>query len=149
MTKPSEAPAAAPDTEALPDFTQALQLWVDALRQAVGRYFGIAVLETRLAALSFALILIIGVASGLLFATAWIAAFAALAVWIHQLGLTWPLALLVVAAVNLLLGIGGCYAIYRMSNNLLFRTIREFILATEKPHETPPATADRPRESAQ
>jgi hypothetical protein len=119
------------DQDALPALAQALQQWTEALRILLARLFNIAVLETRLAALSFVLILIVGVASGLLLASAWIALFAAVVTWFHALGLSWPLALLLMAAINLFLAAIGCYAIYRMSNNLMFRAIRKFILATD------------------
>lgn len=129
MTTPSDAPAT--DQAELPSLTQALQQWTTSLRVLLGRLFSIAVLETRLAALSFVMILIVGVASGLLLASAWIALFAGIVTWFHALGLSWPLALLLMAGINFLLAALGAYAIYRMSNNLLFRTIRQFILATE------------------
>jgi uncharacterized membrane protein len=128
MTTPTEA---GPDADALPALAQALRQWAAALRILLSRLFNIAVLETRLAALSFVLILIVGVASGLLLASAWIALFAAVVTWFNALGLSWPLALLLMTAINLLLAIVGCYAIYRMSNNLMFRAIRKFIMATD------------------
>lgn len=124
----SEAPA-----ESNSDATQAglldvAQQWLHALRVVVARAIDISVLEARLAALNFVLILVIAVASGLLLATAWIAFFAAVVAWFHELGLSWSIALLLMAAINLLLAIGGGFAIYRMSNNLLFKAIRKFIL---------------------
>ncbi len=158
MTTPTESRS---DADALPALAQALQQWTEALRILLARLFNIAVLETRLAALSFVLILIVGVASGLLLASAWIALFAAVVTWFHALGLSWPLALLLMAVINLLLAAVGCYAIYRMSNNLMFRAIRKFILATDVALDTatgtvpesnngePPAAADRNQQPAQ
>lgn len=114
-----------------PPLTQALQQWLGSLRIVLGRLLNIAVLETRLAALSFVWIVVIGVASGLLLASAWIALLAATVSWFHALGLSWQMALLLMAAINFLLAASGGYAVYRLSNNMLFKTIRTFILATE------------------
>jgi uncharacterized membrane protein len=120
-----------PQTVPQPALTQALQQWLGSLRVALGRLFNIAVLETRLAALSFVLILVIGVASGLLLASAWIALLAAVVSWFHALGMSWQMALLLMAAINFVLAAVGGYAIYRLSNNMLFKTIRTFIMAME------------------
>jgi hypothetical protein len=106
----------------------AVRDWWLSLRAAVMRAADIAVLEARLAALNFTLIVIAAVASGLLLATAWIALFAAIVAWFHELGLSWPAALLLMAAINFVLAGAGGYAIYRMSNNLLFKAIRKFIM---------------------
>ena len=146
MTIPPDADS---DANTPPALGQALQQWTEALRILLARLLNIAVLETRLAALSFITILIVGVASGLLMASAWIALFAAVVTWFNAMGLSWPLALLLMAAINLVLAIVGCYAIYRMSNNLMFRAIRKFILATENKDGEPPAIADRDQQSAQ
>lgn len=118
-------------TATQPPLTQALQQWLGSLRTVVGRLLNIAVMETRLAALSFVLIVVIGVASGLLLASAWIALLAAAVSWFHALGLSWQMALLLMAAINFLLAAAGGYAVYRLSNNMLFKTIRQFIMATE------------------
>ncbi|MDB6061187.1 MAG: hypothetical protein JWM78_1290 [Verrucomicrobiaceae bacterium] len=146
MTTPTETRE---DEEALPALAQALQDWTASLRILLDRLFKIAVLETRLAALSFVLILIIGIASGLLLASAWIALFAAIVTWFHALGLSWPISLLLMAGINFFLAIVGCYAIYRMSNNLMFRAIRKFILATEIHDGNAATTADRNQQPAQ
>jgi hypothetical protein len=146
MTTPSETP---PETTAPPPVMQALQNWVSSLRVVFGRALSIAVLETRLAALNFVLILIIGVASGLLLATAWIALFAAIVGWFHTLGLSWPLSFLLMAAINFLFAALGGYAIYRMSNNLLFKTLRQFILAVEFDKDDSAAIANRDQQSSQ
>jgi uncharacterized membrane protein len=150
MSTPSDAQ---PEDNAPPALTQALQQWLESLRVVLARLLNIAALETRLAALNFVLILIVGVASGLLLASAWIALFAAIVSWFHTLGLSWPLALLLMAAINFLLAAAGGYAIYRMSNNLLFKTIRRFILATDLSMESEdgvsPTAAVRQEQSAQ
>lgn len=130
-----------------PTLLAAVQQWLQSLRVVVARAIDITILEARLAALNFVLILIIAVASGLLLATAWIAFFGAVVAWFHELGLSWSAALLLMAAINLVLAIVGGFAIYRMSNNLLFKAIRKFILYEEGEHvsaesaagESPPA----------
>ena len=133
MTATSEAAGtsasapSAPPPEAQPGLLDAALDWLQSLRQALARAIDITVLEARLAALNFTLIVIVAVASGLLLATAWIALFAAVVAWLHTLGLSWPLALLAIAAINLATAVAGAYAIYRMSNNLLFNALRKFI----------------------
>lgn len=123
-----------------PGLLEVAQQWVHSLRVVLARAIDISVLEARLAALNFALILIIAVASGLLLATAWIALFAAIVAFFHELGLSWSVALLLMAAINLLLAVGGGFAIYRMSNNLLFKAIRKFILYGERTDERAQST---------
>lgn len=126
------ASAAANDgSVADPALFAALQQWATALRSVVARAISITVLEARLAALNFVLILVVAIASGLLLASAWIALFAAVVAWFHQLGLSWPMAFLLMAGINLTLAVAGGFAIYRMSNNLVFRAIRRFILDLE------------------
>ncbi len=129
---PEDERPAANETEAATLFG-ALDEWQRSLRVVFARAIDLTVLEARLAALNFALILIVAVASGLLLASAWIALFAAIVATFHALGLSWPLAFLLMAAINLALAGAGGYAIYRMSNNLLFKAIRKFILYGEPP----------------
>ena len=126
----SESETKAEDTQLT--LIVALQQWLHALRIVLGRAIDITVLETRLAALNFVLIVVVAVASGLLLATAWIAFFAAIVAVFHELGLSWSAALLLMAAINLVLAVAGGYAIYRMSNNLLFKAIRKFIVYGEE-----------------
>ncbi|MFT3931560.1 MAG: hypothetical protein QM709_14815 [Spongiibacteraceae bacterium] len=113
--------------EPAPTLLDAIEEWLVSLRVAIARAVDITVLEARLAALNFALIIIVAVGSGLLLATSWIALFAAVVAWFHELGLSWSAALLLMAAINLALAAAGGYAIYRMSNNMLFKAIRKFI----------------------
>ncbi|HEY3698673.1 MAG TPA: hypothetical protein VGK97_05025 [Spongiibacteraceae bacterium] len=128
-----------------PTLLAAVQQWLQSLRVVVARAIDITVLEARLAALNFVLILIIAVASGLLLATAWIAFFGAVVAWFHELGLSWSAALLSMAAINLVLAIVGGFTIYRMSNNLLFKAIRKFILYEEGEHvSAEPAAGESP-----
>jgi hypothetical protein len=133
---PDARPETPFETPQVPDSTPgtiaAFQQWIDAARIVLGRFTTIAVMEARLATVNLIIILVVAVASGLLLATAWIALFAAIVTWLHTLGLTWPMALLLVAAVNFAVAAGGAYAIYRLSNNLLLRTLRAFLLAPEK-----------------
>lgn len=127
--------------ESSPTLLGAAEEWLLSLRIAIARAVDVTVLEARLAALNFALILIIAIGSGLLLATAWIALFAAIVAWFHMLGLSWPAALLLMAAINLVLAAAGGYAIYRMSNNMLFKAIRKFITYSEHLNEVKPNAA--------
>lgn len=141
----SEAPAESSDAAAeQAGLLDAAQQWLQGLRTVIARAIDISVLEARLAALNFVLILIIAVASGLLLATAWIALFAAIVAWFHELGLSWSLALLLMATINLVLAIAGGFTIYHMSNNLLFKAIRKFIMYGESDDERARSTAGNP-----
>lgn len=123
-SKPQPAPT---HEESAATLLDAIEDWLISLRVAIARAVDITVLEARLAALNFALIVIVAVGSGLLLATAWIALFAAIVAWFHELGLSWSAALLLMAVINLVLAAAGGYAIYRMSNNMLLKAIRKFI----------------------
>ncbi len=140
---PESPPGAAPEEEP-PTLIGAVEEWILSLRIALARAVDLTVLETRLAALNFSLVLIVAIGSGLLLATAWIAFFAAIVAWFHVLGLSWPAAMLLMAAINLALAVIGGFAIYRMSNNMLFKAIRRFITYSENPHEEKPNAASRP-----
>lgn len=140
----SEAPAEQQNDAIQVGLLDAVQQWLHSLRIVLARAIDISVLEARLAALNFVLIVVIAVASGLLLATAWIAFFAAVVAWFHELGLSWSMALLLMAAINLSLAIGGSFAIYRMSNNLLFKAIRKFILYGESDNERVRSAAGNP-----
>ena len=65
-------------------------------------------------------------------ASAWIALFAAIVAGLHALGLAWHFALLLVAAVNLGLAIGGLYYINRKSNHLIFNALRALVAEPEQ-----------------
>jgi hypothetical protein len=113
--------------------------WIAALRIVAHRWLSIAALEARLAALNLTLMLVVAVASGLLLASAWIALIGAFVAGLHALGLPWYLALLMVALVNLLLAIGGFYYINKMSNHLIFNTLRALVAEPEQSDANNPA----------
>lgn len=138
MTTPPE-PSVATTADATTGAIDAFQQWLHSLRVIVNRVAALAIMETRLATVNIALVLILAVASGLLLASAWIAFFAVIVVALHDLGLAWAWALLLIAIVNLAAALGGGYAIYRLSNNLLVQTLRKFILASESSYDGPAA----------
>lgn len=122
------------DTEtaaALP-LPQVFDRWIAALRNVAHRWLAIAALEARMAALNITQMLMVAVASGLLLASAWIALFAAIVAGLNALGLSWHFALLLVAAVNLGLALAGFRYINRMSNHLIFNTLRALIAEPEQ-----------------
>lgn len=96
----------------------------------------LAALEARLAGLSAAAILGLGVAAGVLFAAAWLLLMAGLAVWLVDLGAGWGLALLCIALINALTGGGLVMLIIKLSRNLLFQATRRQMTAIirEKQH---------------
>lgn len=145
MTQPTEQrePATAPEaaTKAPPQDTAELaasalaplfERWNASLRNVAHRWLAIAALEARVAALNITLMLVVAVASGLLLASAWIALFAAIIAGLHALGLAWHFALLLVALVNLGLAVAGFHHINRMSNHLIFNTLRALVAEPEQ-----------------
>ncbi len=92
-------------------------------------------LETRLAVLSAAMIVGLGLAVGLLFVTAWLLLMAGLAWWLVQSGLGWGAALLCIALINALAGAGLVVPIIKLSRNLLFEATRRQITAIVREKE--------------
>jgi hypothetical protein len=120
------------ETTEAPSLSLLFTQWTASLRVATSRLLTVAALEARLAALNFTLMLIVAVASGLLLASAWLALFAAIVAGLHALGLAWHLALLLVALVNFMLALAGFYYINRMSNHLIFNTLRALVAEPEQ-----------------
>lgn len=153
MTAPADQDASGGEAPATPSLPLLFERWVTSLRLVSSRWLTIAALEARLAALNITLMLMVAVASGLLLASAWIALFAAIIAGLHALGLAWHFALLLVALVNLALAIAGFHYINKMSNHLIFNTLRALVAEPEQPDannlagpaagDTPPATPDR------
>jgi hypothetical protein len=156
MTQPTEQREPAPATETAPQDTAEpaastlaplFERWNASLRNVAHRWLAIAALEARVAALNITLMLVVAVASGLLLATAWIALFAAIVAGLHALGLAWHFALLLVAVVNLTLAIAGFHHINRMSNHLIFNTLRALVAEPEQSdadNRAGPAAGDAP-----
>lgn len=132
MTIPTDQEASAADTAAALPLTQLFDRWVAALRNVAHRWLAVAALEARLAALNITQMLMVAVASGLLLASAWIALFAAIVAGLNALGLPWHFALLLVAVVNLALALAGFRYINRMSNHLIFNTLRALVAEPEQ-----------------
>ena len=70
-------------------------------RQLVADYTLLAVLDARRAAIQLAWIVSSGVVVSVLLVTAWLALVAALMVWLFEEALSWPLALVIGAVLNL------------------------------------------------
>ncbi len=92
-------------------------------------------LEARLAVLSAAMIVGLGLAVGLLFVTAWLLLMAGLAWWLVQWGLGWGAALLCIALINALTGAGLVVSIIKLSRNLLFEATRRQMTAIVRKKE--------------
>jgi hypothetical protein len=129
---PEDIPAADPAAEDRAALTPLFERWSASIRNLAHRWLTIAALEARVAALNISLMLMLAVASGLLLASAWIALFAAIIAGLHALGLAWHFALLLVALVNLALAIAGFHYINRMSNHLIFNTLRALVAEPEQ-----------------
>ncbi|MBI2778670.1 MAG: hypothetical protein HYX62_02615 [Gammaproteobacteria bacterium] len=96
-------------------------------RSIVGDILGLVALEARLAGLSIAAMLGLGVAAALLFITAWLLFVAGIAFSLVDLGLGWGLALLITALLNIALGVILIRLIFVFSRNLLFKATRRQI----------------------
>ena len=130
---PSETPP--PDDTQQESLAQAgsslLRLW----RDIASDFLALATLELRLAGLSFAFMVALGVGAALLLVTAWLLLMGAIACWIVIPGSGWGVTLLVMALCNA----GGIallvWLIRARSRDLLFaRTRRQLMPA---PTQTP------------
>lgn len=90
----------------------------------VDDFLALAALEARLAGLSIAAMLGLGLAVGLLFITAWLLLVAGGTLWLVGLGMGWGPALLVTALANVLMGIVLVVLIVNLSRNVLFKATR-------------------------
>ena len=97
-------------------------------RSIIGDILGLLALEARLAGLSIAAMLGLGVAAGLLFITAWLLFVAGIAYSLVDLGLGWGGALLITALLNIVLGVFLVRLIFLFSRNLLFKATRRQIV---------------------
>lgn len=81
-------------------------------------------LESQRAALSLSTMVCLGVIAALLLSSTWLLLLAAAAIWLVGLGLSWELALLAAAALNLGLSAVLFSVIRRLSQHLRFRATR-------------------------
>ena len=105
------------------------------LRSISDDLFTLVTLEARLAGLSIAMILGLGLAAGLLFLTAWLLLMAGLALWLVHVGLGWGGALLCIALINAMTGAGLVVLIIKLSRNLLFEATRRQVMAIVRDQE--------------
>lgn len=98
-------------------------------RSFMDDFLALAALEARLAGLSIAAMLGLGLAVGLLFVTAWLLLVAGGTLWLVDLGVGWGPALLVTALANVLMGIVLVVLIVNLSRNVLFKATRRQLAA--------------------
>lgn len=115
MPEPNDDPAS---------LGQAIRAWRAALADTLSDGLRLLALEGRLAGLSLATMLGLALLAALLIASAWLALLAALLIGLNHWGLPWWVGLLLVAALNLLLGGLLIRRIIRLSRNLLFSASR-------------------------
>lgn len=96
-------------------------------RSIASDILGLLALEARLAGLSIAAMLGLGVAAALLFIVAWLLLVAGIAFSLVDLGLGWGAALLITALLNVILGAILVRLIFVFSRNLLFKATRRQI----------------------
>ncbi len=131
-TPPDDVKNAAAEASLLRKGVALLRTW----RAIFDGLAALAALEARLAGVSAAAILGLGLAAGLLFITAWLLLMAGFALWLVYLGLGWGLSLLCIALINVLTGGGLVVLIIKLSRNLLFQATRRQMTAIirEKEH---------------
>ena len=98
-------------------------LWQQ-LSRVVHDWIELIALESRLAGLSLAAMLALGMLSGLMFASAWLLMAGSAVSWLHASGYSWFSLLLAAAMVNLLLGVVLALSIGHLSRHLLFPAMR-------------------------
>lgn len=136
-TQPEEAAQTEPP-ETLGDSVSDLFLSIKAIARNSIR---LVTLEGRLAGLSLALMVGLGVAVALLLLTAWFLLVAALTVWLAS-HLGWAGAMALVAVLNLAASVPLVLLIIRYSRNLLFSATRRQLLGTrQKPLVRPQAVS--------
>ncbi|MEZ5594249.1 MAG: hypothetical protein R3F53_27550 [Gammaproteobacteria bacterium] len=81
-------------------------------------------LESQRAALSLSTMVCLGVVAALLISSAWLLLLAAAAIWLVRLGLSWELALLAAAVLNISLSAAVFSLIRHLSQHLRFRATR-------------------------
>jgi hypothetical protein len=123
------APIAASDSGTAENVAAGTEPGLGALWQQLSRivhdWIELIALESRLAGLSVAAMLALGVLSGLMFASAWLLVAGSAVSWLHaSSGYSWSSLLLAAAVVNLLLGVVLALSIGRLSRHLLFPAMR-------------------------
>ncbi|MFZ5594794.1 MAG: hypothetical protein ACOY4D_11175 [Pseudomonadota bacterium] len=124
---PSAQPAAEPKGAAEESLASAGAGLLRTFRSIASDILGLLALEARLAGLSIAAMLGLGVAAALLFIVAWLLLVAGIAFSLVDLGLGWGAALLITALLNVILGAILVRLIFVFSRNLLFRATRRQI----------------------
>lgn len=104
--------------------SQAIRAWRAALADTLSDGLRLLALEGRLAGLSLATMAGLALLAALLIASAWLALLATLLIGLNHWGLPWWIGLLLLAALNLLLGGLLIRRIIRLSRNLLFSASR-------------------------
>jgi hypothetical protein len=104
------------------------------LTAVVDDFAGLIALEGRLAGLSAAAMLALGMAAGLLGFSAWLFLIMAGVVMMVQHGYSWSGLLLIVALAHFGLAAAAVFAVRRLSANLLFRATRRSLNRKESGH---------------
>jgi hypothetical protein len=109
-----------------------MKRWISRLRHLSSELLELAELEMKLVALSFIEMLILSAIGILFIITAWLALMVSGIFFLAEQGFSWPAALLIASAINGLLGILCMMGIYRLNNNICFKTFRLLLDAYEK-----------------
>ena len=118
-----------PDSE--PDLIATAGQLLQAVRSAIDQTFRLVAQEARLAAVSLAGIIVLGVFVGVAVVAAWLLVAGAGVVWTVQAGLGWVPALLFCAIFNIGLAVVAWFGIRWLSRNLLFRASRRCVTGEE------------------
>lgn len=117
-----ETGAAAPSTPE--SLRQTVISLLQRARDTLGDLLALIALEARLAGLSLAIIVGLGVAAALLLCSVWFLILAAAVASLIAAGWAWGAALLLIAVCNLAMGAVAVISIGRYSRNLLFAKTR-------------------------
>ena len=99
-------------------------------RATLSGFLDLVSLEARRAAQGLVWMIVGGLVASIFIVTAWAGVMAALAMYIVSLGMHPLAALIVVAAINLIVGIGMLYGCIGLSRNLLFSATRRQLAGT-------------------
>jgi uncharacterized membrane protein YqjE len=101
MQSPSPAGEPAGRTRDSTSWSEPLERAMGALKLLAGDYALLAVLDLRRAAVQLAWLVGAGIMASVLVVTAWLAGVTAIVVWLLGSGVSWPVALVIAALINL------------------------------------------------
>lgn len=115
---------------------ESIQNLSSTLLDIIHEIFNLASLELRLAVKSVIAISLLLLFAGLFIISAWLCLLAALAFWLFSITFSWPLAILIVAFLNLLILPLVFFCISQLRQHLFFSATRNQIASIKDRYET-------------